>query len=121
MSTNKQTVAKYMEGFNEGSHEKILSCLTDDVIWQLPGFYKHVGKEAFDREIENEAFEGRPVIVTTRMTEENNIIIAEGTVQCKQRGGNIMNLVFCDVFEMQGGKIKKLTSYLMDVTGKQTD
>lgn len=118
MTLNKQTIAKYMEGFNEGSHEKILSCLTDDVVWELPGLYRHTGKEAFDKEIENEAFEGKPVITTTRMTEENDVVIAEGAVIATKKGGEKLNLVFCDVFEMHDGKIKKLTSYLMDVTGK---
>ena len=29
--------------------------------------------------------------------------------------GGVMNLVFCDVFEMRNAKIKKLTSYLMEI------
>lgn len=53
MSVNKQTVTNYMDGFNAGDHPKILSCLTDDVIWEMPGVYHHSGKAAFDKEIEN--------------------------------------------------------------------
>ena len=37
MSENKKVVEKYMEGFNKSDHEMILSCLTDDVEWILPG------------------------------------------------------------------------------------
>ena len=113
MSLNKQTINKYMEGFNATDHAKILSCLTEDVIWELPGVYQHKGKAAFDKEIENEAFTGKPIIRLSRLTEENNIVIAEGTVQAKKKDGVVLNIVFCDVFEMKDGLIKKLTSYLM--------
>lgn len=32
MSEQKQIVEKYMDGFRTTDHEKILSCLTDDVV-----------------------------------------------------------------------------------------
>lgn len=113
ISNNKKTVAKYMEGFNATDHAKILSCLTEDVIWELPGAYHHEGKAAFDKEIENPAFTGKPIIKVNRMTEENNIVIAEGTVQARKKDGTVINLAFCDVFEMKDQLIRKLTSYLM--------
>lgn len=78
----------------------------------MPGFFHHTGKEAFDKEIENDAFEGAPIVSVTRMTEENDIVVAEGTVQTKKKGGPIIDLVFCDVFEMREGKIKKLIGYI---------
>jgi len=114
MSKNKTTVMKYMDGFNASDHAKILSCLTEDVIWELPGAYLHKGKAAFDKEIENDAFTGKPVIKVSRLTEENNVVIAEGTVIATKKDGTKLNLVFCDVFEMENSLIKKLTSYLME-------
>ena len=103
-----------MEGFREGNHEKILSCLTDDVAWYMPGFIDSKGKEAFDKEIENDYFEGKPTIEITRMVEENDVVVAEGSVQCQIKAGGILDALFCDVFEMEGGKIKKLTTYQMN-------
>ena len=115
MSINKQTIQNYMDGFNALDHAKILSCLTEDVEWILPGAFHLKGKEAFDKEIENEAFTGKPIIHVTRMTEENDVVVAEGRVRCEQKIGGWLNLVFCDVFIMQSAKIKKLISYLMEV------
>ena len=114
MSKNNTTVMMYMDGFNASDHAKILSCLTEDVIWELPGAYLHKGKAAFDKEIENDAFTGKPVIKVSRLTEENNVVIAEGTVIATKKDGTKLNLVFCDVFEMENSLIKKLTSYLME-------
>ena len=114
MSKNKQTVQQYMEGFRETDHEKILACLSEDVAWYMPGFINIQGKEAFDKEIENDYFEGKPSIQVSRMVEENNIVIAEGSVQSKFKSGEILDAVFCDVFEMENGKIRKLTTYQMN-------
>lgn len=113
MTANKQTVREYMDSFRVSDHERILNCLTDDIVWEMPGIYQHVGKEAFDKEIENENFVGSPTIQIIKLVEENNIVIAEGAVQGVMKNGNILDAVFCDVFEMEKGKIKKLTSYLM--------
>lgn len=74
------------------------------------------GKEAFDREIENDAFTGSPTIRITRMVEENNVVMAEGTVRAAWKGGGILEALFCDAFEMDGGKIKRLISYLVMLT-----
>ena len=114
MSENKKIVERYMNGFNKSDHKQILSYLTDDVEWILPGVFHLKGKDAFDKEIENPAFEGKPLIVITRMIEENNIVIAEGTVRAKKKDAGYIILVFCDVFEMRDNLIKRLTSYLME-------
>ncbi len=115
MSPNKSTVQKYMDAFAKSDHEEVLSCLTEDVEWLLPGAFHLTGKPAFDREIENEAFVGSPTIGVTRMTEENDVVVAEGTVRCARRDGGLLNAVFCDVFEMQDAKVRRLISYLMEV------
>ena len=99
MTNNKSTVERYMEGFNKSDHEQILSCLTDDVVWEMPGQFHLVGKDAFDKEI------------------ENDVVVAEGNVRCARRGGSFLNAVFCDVFVMRDAKINHLTSYMMEVKG----
>jgi ketosteroid isomerase-like protein len=81
----------------------------------MPGAFHLVGKDAFDGEIENPAFVGRPTIAITRMVEENDAVVAEGAVRAERRDGGLLNAVFCDVFDLQDGKIQRLTSYLMEV------
>jgi uncharacterized protein len=115
LTDNKQTIERYIDGFNRSDHRLILSCLTNDVEWIIPGVIHTVGKDAFDKEIENDAFEGRPIIIITRMVEENNVVVAEGTIKSKRKDGGLLNAVFCDVFVMKDAKIKQLTSYLAEV------
>lgn len=113
MTPNKNTVASYIEGSRIYDRKKILSCLTEDVVWEMPGFFHLTGKEAFDKEIKKNHFIENPEIEIVSLTEENDIVVAEGTIKCNFRTGDLLNAAFCDVFQMEDGKIKKLTSYQM--------
>ena len=115
MTENKHIVERYMDGFNRSDHEQILSCLTEDVEWEMPGAFHLVGKYAFDKEIENDAFVGSPTITIARMVEEDDVVIAEGQVRAKRKDGDFLNAVFCDVFVMTNARIKGLTTYLAEV------
>jgi len=113
MTENKRIVQKYMEGFRKTDREKILSCLTDDVEWEIPGLFHSRGRAEFNDHIVDPGFAGNPVISVTRMTEENDVVIAEGTVLARHEDGTSLPLAFCDVFVLENGKIRRLTSYLM--------
>ena len=115
MSRNKETVQRYIDGFNKSDHAQILSCLTDDIEWLMPGGFHLTGKDAFDKEIENDAFTGSPTVTITRMTEENDVVIAEGTVRAAWKHGGFLDAVFCDVFEMDNARIKRLVTYLVSL------
>lgn len=117
VSENKKTIELYMNAFEKGDHVKVLSCVTDDVVWIIPGVFHLKGKKEFEDEIRNDAFQGDPEITVTRMTEENDVVITEGSVRAQKKSGEIINLTFCDVFEMQNRKIQKLISYLMEIKG----
>ena len=114
VTENKRAVEQYMAGFRATDHALILSCLTDDVEWEIPGMLHARGKAAFDKEIENDAFVGHPDIVVTRMIAEGDTVVAEGSVRTQKSGGGELRLRFCDVFVMEAGRIKRLTSYLTD-------
>jgi uncharacterized protein len=116
-SANKRTVEKYMDAFRRSDHEEVLACLTDDVEWVIPGAFHVKGKDAFDKEIENEAFVGRPAINVTRLIEEGEVVVAEGSVRSARRDGGTLHAVFCDVFEMRDAKIRRLISYLTEIKG----
>ena len=49
MSANKQTVEKDMDAFSKSDHEQVLSCLADDVEWEIPGAFHVTGKAALTR------------------------------------------------------------------------
>jgi ketosteroid isomerase-like protein len=115
LSPNKLIVQKFLDAYNRLDHAEMLSCLTDDVEWVLPGAFHFHGKGRFEKEIKNDDYVSGPEITVTRMTEENDVVVVEGSVRTEQRDCGVMNAVFCDVFELRDAKIRKLTSILMEV------
>ena len=111
--SNKKVVEAYIDGFNKSDHAEILACLTDNVIWEMPGLFYLEGKEEFDKEIENDAFVGSPIVTIIRLVEEGDIVVAEGHVKSKMKNGGLLDAMFCDLFHFENGKIKQLTGYLM--------
>jgi hypothetical protein len=55
-----------------------------------------------------------PTITVTRLTEGDDVVVAEGSVRTQRKDGTFLNLAFCDVFEMEASKIRRLISYLME-------
>jgi ketosteroid isomerase-like protein len=119
MTANQQTVDGYMQGFRDNDHEAILACLTDDVEWLVPGAFHVRGKAAFDREIEGDNFLRPPMIEVSRMLEVADVVVVEGFVRTERADGVRLNLAMCDVFEMRDGRIRRLTSYLMPLSGRE--
>ena len=92
----------------------LAACLTDDVEWVIPGAFHVRGKDDFAKHIVDEGFVGHPLITVSRLTEEDDVVVAEGSVRAPKQDGSFLDLVFCDVFELRGGKIRRLVSYLME-------
>jgi uncharacterized protein len=115
MSARKGIVEKYIEGFRRGDHAQILSCLTDDVVWELHGYKTLQGKDAFDAEIENDAFVGRPTLTIDRLVEEGNSVVAVGSGTVARKGGGRLEFVFCDVFTFTGNAISRLETYQVNL------
>ncbi len=115
MSKNKDVVQSYMDAYARWDRTAVLACLADDIEWVVPGAFHLVGKEAYDSEIEGHGAAGPPEIEVTGMTEEADVVVAEGTVRSTLEDGTEVNLVFCDVFRMREDKIRHLTSYLVIV------
>ena len=104
--SNKKVVEIFLEGYSTGDNTKILSCLTEDVIWEMAGFFNLKGKDQFEKELNNEAADGNPTITISRLVEEGNIVVAEGAVKGKLKNGGFMEALFCEVFHFSNGKVK---------------
>jgi uncharacterized protein len=110
---HKTVVETYVDGFRRSDHAAILSCLTEDVVWDLPGFKHLEGKEAFDGEIENPDFTGSPRLTVDRLIEEDATVVAVGTGETTHRSGSVMAFAFCDVFTFAGRLVARVESYVV--------
>jgi limonene-1,2-epoxide hydrolase len=57
VTSNIRTVEAYMDGFRKTDRAQILSCLSQDVEWVIPGFFRVRGKDEFDKHIVDEGFD----------------------------------------------------------------
>ena len=77
MTQQKAVVERYTDGFRTGDLAKILSCLTDDVVWELHGAKTLVGKEAFAAEADGGGGPN-PQLTLDRLVEEGDAVAVLG-------------------------------------------
>jgi uncharacterized protein len=111
MSERKRVVERYIDGFRRTDHGQILSCLADEIIWNLHGVKTVRGKEAFDAEIEGEGFEGGPELRIERLIEEGDTVVATGGGSVGQAGGKGFEFVFAEAFTFTADRVSQLDTY----------
>lgn len=110
LSPNKELIETYLAATDKS---KLGSLLADDVEWVewgdgVPASGASTrGKEAHiknygDDELRNELH---------RLTEENNVVVAEGTAHVTKKDGSSLSVRYVNVFEVEQGKIKRKQSF----------
>ncbi|MEZ5075087.1 MAG: nuclear transport factor 2 family protein [Solirubrobacterales bacterium] len=112
----RQVVDRYFEGFRRGDHDAVLDCLADDVVWDIVGVKRLVGKADFDAEIENEQFEGQPELAVERLVADGEHLVALGEGRGRLRDGGGFSFAFCTAFEFAGEAIARVRSYIVALT-----
>ena len=106
---NKKVVADHMAA----KPAKAAEFLADDFEWVEwgdgvpPGGVRTRGKAAFvasfgDDELHDEV---------QRVVEEGNVVVVEGIAHVTKKDGKRFNVQFCNIFELDRGKIKRKSSY----------
>lgn len=121
MTHNRDTVLQYIDGFRKTDREQILSLVTNDVVWKIPGAFEIKGRSAFAAHIVDEGFRSNPEIIVERLVEGPDVVVAEGTVRTERSDGTVLHLAFCDLFEIRDAKIAQLTSYLVQIPYNSLD
>ena len=114
VSPNKTTVHAYFQAFNHADRERILALLTPDVVWDIPRTHLGSGHAAGSEAFVQEALKAPAGTVSTitRLVEEGDVVVAEGTVSTTTPDSSPFHLLFCDIFHLHNAKITRLTSYL---------
>jgi ketosteroid isomerase-like protein len=115
MSTHKDLVEAYVEGFRHGDDEAILACLTDDVTWYLAGHTTLTGKAAFAAEVHNPTFEGDPELRIDRLVEEGEVIVAIGEGSARIAGGRPFGFAYNTVFVFRDDLVERVESYVVQL------
>ncbi|MCI4342124.1 MAG: nuclear transport factor 2 family protein [Thermoplasmata archaeon] len=110
MSPNKKVIETYLSSTDRS---KVAPLLAEDVEWiewgdgVPPTGVRTRGKDAFIQNFGTDELRSQ----ITRMTEEDNVVVAEGTVRVHKKEGGILTVQFCDIFELENGKVKRLSTF----------
>jgi uncharacterized protein len=117
LTSHKQVVEAYIEGFRRTDHEAIRACLADDIVWVLHGYRTLEGKEAFDAEVDNDGAVGSPTLNLDRLIEEGDTVVAVGNGEMTLKEAGRVAFVFTEVFTFSGDKIGRLETFHINLAG----
>lgn len=109
--TNKEIIMQVVDAFDTGNGDIITGHMTNDAEWHLLGDQAYHGKETIQKFFNDH----QDVKVTNSI--KNNIIVdgdtiaVSGEITCTTSNGELCDMYYCDIYEMENFKIKKLTSY----------
>jgi ketosteroid isomerase-like protein len=110
MSQNKKLVETYLASTNKSMLDGVLA---EDVEWVEwgdgvpPSGAVTRGKAAYLANYGDDELRGE----VHRLTEENNVVVAEGTAHVTKKDGRKLAVRFVDIFELENGKIKRKSSF----------
>lgn len=110
VSPNKKVIETY---FASTDRAEVAPLLADDVEWVEWGDgvpasgVRTRGRAAFLQNFGTD--ELRPEI--SRLTEEGNVVVAEGVAHVHKKDGTSLSVRFCDIFELEKGQVKRLNSF----------
>jgi uncharacterized protein len=118
MSANKRLIESYLSTTDRATAAPLLA---EDVEWiewgdGVPATgVRTRGKAAF---IANFGTDEMRCDIS-RLTEEGNVVVAEGTVRVHKKDGQKLRVQFVDIFEVENGKVRRLTSFGALVKGPE--
>ncbi len=90
----------------------MLDLFTDDVErWEVGSEKRTHGKAEFEKEVLPGPDVVRLGIQIDRTIEEGNALVAEGLARVYKKDGSKINIQYCDIFEFEGEKIRRITAY----------
>jgi ketosteroid isomerase-like protein len=110
MSPNRKIVETYMAS---ADRSKIAPLLADDVEWvEWADGVDSTGAVTRGKAAHIQNF-GSDELRTeiTRMIEQDDVVVAEGTAHVHKKDGKVFSVHFCDIFELENGKVKRKTSF----------
>jgi len=110
MSPNKKVIETYLTTIDKS---KLTPLLADEVEWiewgdgvPASGIITR-GKEAHIKDYGDDKLTNE----VHRLTEEDNVVVAEGTAHVTKKDGSSLSVRYVSIFELENGKISRKSSF----------
>ena len=112
MTPRKQVIERWAECFAHQDWKAMLELFTDDVErWEVGAEKRTHGKAEFEKEVLPGPEVLRLGMQLHRTIEEGNLVVAEGLAHVYKKDGATIDVQFCDIFEFEGEKVRRITAY----------
>jgi len=111
----KELISNVIDAFDKNDTELVLSHFTDDIQWTMVGDQTFSGKNNI-----RDFFATHPdmeMISSTKdhMVIDGDTVVVDGEVNCVDKSNGVShNMYYCDIYELENGKVKKMTSYCVN-------
>jgi len=107
---NRKVIEDIVAAFDANDVDAILNNMTDDIEWEMLGDATMSGKDAI-RQMFTGA-ETKMISSTKRhMIIEGDQAAVTGEVKCEGPNGTLMDMYYCDIYELTDGKVSRMISY----------
>ncbi|MDB5286506.1 MAG: nuclear transport factor 2 family protein [Mucilaginibacter sp.] len=112
--TNKEIIFEVIEAFDRGDGETITKHMTDDVEWHILGDKTYTGKEALKKFFADNTEMKMLSSTKDHVIIDGDNIAVNGQVQCTGPDGEFCDMYYCDIYELENYKVKRLITYIVN-------
>lgn len=98
--------------FDNNDEQGLLNIVTDDFQWNMVGDITVKGKDQLKQMFAGAGDIKMLSASRDHLVVEGNTGVCDGLVQM-QENGNITEQFYCDIYELEGEKLKKMTTYMV--------
>ena len=105
-------VKKVSKAFETGDFSEVKNNFTKDFIMDWPGMFSVEGINDLELFLQKNTPKRVVEVNPIHLIEKDNLVIGNGTITVEMHSGLHIKNYFCDIYEFEDVKIKKITSYI---------
>lgn len=116
---NKQLIRHLYNELNKGNTGPFIECMAADIRWTVIGTTKFSGTITGKQDVIDKLFarvaselDGSTMATMKNILAEGDYVVVESSSQVTTREGKPYNNTYCEIFRLDGGKVKEVTVYL---------
>jgi ketosteroid isomerase-like protein len=111
---NRAIIVELVEAFDKSESEKILSYLTEDFQWHMLGDFVILGKENMSKFLKDHSDMVILACTKDHILVDGDRVAVDGEVQCTGKDKAVFDMYYCDIYELEKGKVNKMISYVVN-------
>ncbi|RYG43337.1 MAG: hypothetical protein EOO01_21490 [Chitinophagaceae bacterium] len=114
---NQELLERVIASFDNNDSETLISLVSEDFEWEILGEQHIKGKENL-RKMFAEMDKPVKMLGSTKVLRifDGNNAACNGVVTMQNENGETNEHFYCDLYELQGGRLRKMTTYMVRKT-----